>query len=301
GGEEGVEASIRVNPSSSKAKDAQKGKAKAKKAAKNVILSEDDEDHEAREGQRAESMAVVDDNDKDRGRGKGKGAGKDTAKSRKNGSKRVHGADDDEDVYMDAPQDAHQEAEEASKENMIPAARRTSTIAAPKPNYTPKPQNPNLFPSLHSRYEIAPRKSSLPMSELIRRASIPGSSATPQARRNNNPTHTPASSSHLKPLKLAVNGTPTGTPTAYSPYIKSSRTYLSRIAPLHPNRRTPPPPPPPPPPKKKTKKELEMEEKWEEELMDSVGGAAEWSSLGEEEKKELRRAKKAREVYGDWD
>jgi len=48
---------------------------------------------------------------------------------------------------------------------------------------------------------------------------------------------------------------------------------LSRIAPLHSNRRTPPPPP-----RKKSKKELEMVEKWEEEMVESgwgvgVGGA----------------------------
>ena len=118
------------------------------------------------------------------------------------------------------------------------------------------------------------------MSELIRRAnSTPGSPfATPHPR---------TSSSSIK------SGT-------YSPYLKSSRSLLSRIAPLHPNRRTPPPPPPAPPPKKKTKKELEMEEKWEEEMIESVGGISEWTCLGDDERKELRRAKWAREM-GDWD
>ena len=154
-----------------------------------------------------------------------------------------------------------------------------------KTNDKPKVENPGLFPSLHSRYEIAPRRSSLPMSELIRRAnSIPGSPfATPHPRTS--------SSSTTKPIK---SGT-----TTYSPYLKSSRSFLSRIAPLHANRRTPPPPPPPLPPKKKTKKELEMEEKWEEEMIDSVG-ISEWTCLTDDEKKDLRRAKWAKEM-GDWD
>ena len=75
---------------------------------------------------------------------------------------------------------------------------------------------------------------------------------------------------------------------------------LSRIASLHPNRRTPPPPPPPPPPRKKTKKELELEEKWEEEMVESVGGMEAWAVLGDEERREMRKAKWAREL-GGWD
>ncbi|KAF8907252.1 hypothetical protein CPB84DRAFT_294310 [Gymnopilus junonius] len=123
------------------------------------------------------------------------------------------------------------------------------------------------------------------MSELIRRAnSMPGS-PFPAA---------PPSSSKVKPLTARTPHS-----TAYSPYLKSSRSLLSRIAPLHPNRRTPPPPPPPPPPRKKTKKELELEEKWEEELVESVGGVEAWAVMQDEERKELRKAKWAREL-GDW-
>ena len=146
-----------------------------------------------------------------------------------------------------------------------------------------------LFPSLHSRYEVAPRRNSLPMSELIRRSnSALGSSSpfsTPKPRN---------SSSSSRP------GSGTNIPTIYSPYLKSSRSLLSRIAPLHPNRRAPPPPLPPPPPRKKSKKELDMEEKWEEEMIDSVGGISEWTCLTDDEKKGLRRAKWAREM-GDWE
>lgn len=71
---------------------------------------------------------------------------------------------------------------------------------------------------------------------------------------------------------------------------------LRRIAPLHPNRRTPPPPPPRPPPPKKTKKQLELEEKWELELEETVGG---WYCLPEEERAVLRRAKRDAEMGFD--
>ncbi|KAF9223727.1 hypothetical protein BS17DRAFT_880332 [Gyrodon lividus] len=74
----------------------------------------------------------------------------------------------------------------------------------------------------------------------------------------------------------------------YSPFLKSSRTMLSRIAPLHPNRRTPPPPLPRPPPPKKSKKQIQMEEKIEEELAETVEG---WSCMTDEERRDLRRAR----------
>jgi len=76
-----------------------------------------------------------------------------------------------------------------------------------------------------------------------------------------------------------------------------SRRALSKIAPLHLNRRTPPPPAPPPPPKKKTKKELEREEKWEEELVEIVGIDV-WASMEDSERKEMRRAKIDMEMGG---
>ena len=80
---------------------------------------------------------------------------------------------------------------------------------------------------------------------------------------------------------------------AYSPLAKASKSMLRRIAPLHPNRRTPPPPPPKPPAPKKSKKMLELEEKWEMELEDSVEG---WYALPEEERAALRRAKRDHEL-----
>ncbi|TFK23609.1 hypothetical protein FA15DRAFT_593874 [Coprinopsis marcescibilis] len=116
------------------------------------------------------------------------------------------------------------------------------------------------------------------MSELIKRVNALPSSPFPAARR-----------SSLK-----------GGATAYSPYLKSSRSALSRIAPLHPNRRTPPPPLPPPPPKKKSKKELDREERWEEELVESLGGVDVWAVMSDAERRDLRKAKFAMEM-GGWE
>ncbi|KAG6900606.1 hypothetical protein C0993_007829 [Termitomyces sp. T159_Od127] len=162
----------------------------------------------------------------------------------------------------------------SSKENALPSIDIPRT---PKASVGP---GVSCFPSLSSRYTIGPRTKSTPMSDLIRRVnSKPGS-----------PFCSPAPRS---------GGASSATPgTAYSPYAKASRTTLSRIAPLHPNRRTPPPPLPPPPPKKKTKKEIEREEQWEEELIDSVGGITEWACMSDAERAEMRKAKREREMSG---
>ncbi|KAF9560730.1 hypothetical protein CPC08DRAFT_636299 [Agrocybe pediades] len=128
------------------------------------------------------------------------------------------------------------------------------------------------------------------MSELIRHVnSLPGSPF---------PSPHPTSASAGSKLKPLLFRTPTS--TAYNPMLKSQRSLLSKIAPLHPNRRTPPPPPPPPPPRKKSKKELEMEEKWEEEMIEDAGGVDAWAAMGDDERKEMRRMKWARELNG-WD
>ncbi|KAF7424173.1 hypothetical protein PC9H_009476 [Pleurotus ostreatus] len=156
-----------------------------------------------------------------------------------------------------------------AKENHPPV-----TPAKP-PGNTSSSASKSSGSSLTSRYSIAPRTKSTPMSELIRRVnSMPGSpfATSPAAR----------------------------TGSAYSPYLKTSKSTLSRIAPLHPNRRAPPPPPPPPPPKKKTKKEIEREEKWEEELIESLGGLDAWVALSDADRKDLRRGKFEMEMNG-WD
>ena len=133
------------------------------------------------------------------------------------------------------------------------------------------------------------------MSEIIRRANSKPSSpfpsiSTPALKSKGKATTTDSS--------MPGPSTPASISATYSPYMKSSRRFLSRIAPLHPNRRTPPPPPPPPPPKKKTKKELEMEEKWEEELVESVGGVDVWAAMEDAERKEMRKIKRDREMSG---
>ncbi len=113
-------------------------------------------------------------------------------------------------------------------------------------------------------YSINPHKKT-PMSELIRRVnSLPGSPFS------------------ARPIS--------------SPLTKASKSLLRNIAPLHPNRRTPPPPPPRPPPPKKSKKQLDLEEKWEMELEDTVDG---WYCLPEEERAALRRAKRDKEMGFD--
>ncbi|KAH0585237.1 hypothetical protein H2248_008481 [Termitomyces sp. 'cryptogamus'] len=158
-------------------------------------------------------------------------------------------------------------------------ARPSPSVVPQTPQASARPGVPHL-PSLSSRYTIAPKTRTTPMSDLIRRVnSKPGSPFCSPVPRNN-----------------GANSVTPG--TAYSPYMKASRTALSRIAPLHPNRRTPPPPPPPPPPKKKTKKELEREEQWEEELIEGVGGITEWACMSDAERAEMRKAKRERETHG---
>ncbi|KAK7050840.1 hypothetical protein VNI00_004951 [Paramarasmius palmivorus] len=179
---------------------------------------------------------------------------------------------------------ADKEVELPPKENIEPMRVPDTPVIEkpPIPNATTS-ETPNNRPtSLTSRYSIAPRTRSTPMSELIRRVNAqPGSPFQP-------PSATKTPTPYAKP----------GTPTAYSPYLKSSRSMLSRIAPLHPNRRTPPPLPPPPPPKKKSKKELELEERWEEELVEDVGGMTEWLALSDQERKDMRKAKREKELFG---
>ena len=142
-----------------------------------------------------------------------------------------------------------------------------SSAASPYKPVVPVTPNANAgrpsFANSNRTYTISSKKST-PMSELIRKVSSLPSSPFPQTSR----------------------------PT-YSPLAKASKSMLRRIAPLHPNRRTPPPPPPKAPPKPKTKKMLELEEKWEMELEESVEG---WYALPEAERAALRRAKRDHEL-----
>ncbi|KAH7884408.1 hypothetical protein F5I97DRAFT_1929279 [Phlebopus sp. FC_14] len=136
----------------------------------------------------------------------------------------------------------------ASKENMQPDD--------PSPTkHGPLSNTPIAI--VHSR-ALSIKPKATPMSELIRRVNSQPSSPFPSVSRS------------------------------YSPWLKSSRTMLSKIAPLHPNRRSPPPPLPRPPPPKKSKKQIEMEERIEEELAETIEG---WSCMTDEERRDLRRAR----------
>ncbi|KAF7966134.1 hypothetical protein HWV62_39952 [Athelia sp. TMB] len=151
------------------------------------------------------------------------------------------------------------EPELAVKENIRPSTDM-SYLSKPAPSLSSASKTPGV-----SRAFSISRMKSTPMSELIRRVNS----------QPNSPFRTPKS-------------TPS---TAYSPLLKSSRSMLSRIAPLHPTRKPPPPPLPPVPKVKerKTKKMLEMEERWEDELSESVDG---WACMEESEREVLRRRKK---------
>ncbi|KAG1861059.1 hypothetical protein C8R48DRAFT_242213 [Suillus tomentosus] len=148
------------------------------------------------------------------------------------------------------------------KDSRDDGSKDSETIVIPEvtkkvpPNSVAAPPKQTPSVTLQSRaFSIKPK--STPMSELIRRV-------------------------NSQPNSLFSNG------PSYSPLVKSSRTMLSRIAPLHPNRRTPPPPLPRPPPPKKSKKQIEMEERIEEELSETVEG---WSCMTDEERRNLRRAR----------
>nr|GAT49788.1 predicted protein [Mycena chlorophos] len=137
---------------------------------------------------------------------------------------------------------------------------------------------------------------------------------------SNNPAHRrpkPAAAKHTKPshrgkYTVANNGLQTGVSqlldrvstgrsTSYSPYGKFSKQNISKIPPLHPNRRTPLPAAPLSAPpmiskcKPKTEKEEEEEEEWEDSLIRDVGGWETWKCLDEEKQNAARSAKRRRE------
>jgi len=305
-----------------KSKEKLKGKGKAKQ----IILS--DEEYDSSGGI---DSYVVEENQEDapvpvnKAKGKGKEKESSSKGSKSSSTSRVDDEEDqDEDVEKNEAQPKKSTPEETPvfakvsslvhlfdkyynipflQENMTPAVSRP-TYATPNPVYAtpaPRPSTTTAAGSLNRRsstpiyanYTIAPRKSGRPMSELIRHVnSLPGSpfpSPFPTA------TTSTSSATKIKPLLFR-----TPTSTAYNPMLKSQRSLLSKIAPLHPNRRTPPPPPPPPPPRKKSKKELEMEEKWEEEMIEDVGGVDAWAAMGDDERREMRKMKWAKELNG-WD
>jgi len=75
--------------------------------------------------------------------------------------------------------------------------------------------------------------------------------------------------------------------------MKNSHSALKKIMPLHARRKTPPPLPPKPSPPKKMKKQLELEEKWEEELEETIEG---WVALSSQERELVRKQKRDMEM-----
>ena len=126
---------------------------------------------------------------------------------------------------------------------------------------TPAPSSASSFARLNYGHSLASEEKPMSMAEIIRKA--------------NSNTGTPAG---IKP---------------HSSLMKGSRSALKRIAPLHARRKTPPPLPPKPPPPKKTKKQLDLEEKWEEELEETIEG---WAALSSQEREVLRKQKRDMEM-----
>ncbi|KAF8843720.1 hypothetical protein BDN67DRAFT_963894 [Paxillus ammoniavirescens] len=185
-----------------------------------------------------------------------KASGKLTAKKKGKAKAIISDEEEDEAVMLPRPGSTNamdtptdEGGTERSKENLPP-----DDPSPPKRDL--QPQAPPASTCQSRGFSVKPKPT--PMSELIRRVNSQPSSPFPNASR------------------------------PYSPFLKSSRTMLSRIAPLHPNRRTPPPPLPRPPPPKKSKKQIAMEEKLEEELAETVEG---WSCMTDEERRDLRRAR----------
>ncbi|KAE9395290.1 hypothetical protein BT96DRAFT_157304 [Gymnopus androsaceus JB14] len=156
------------------------------------------------------------------------------------------------------------------------------------------------MPHPASRYTIAPK--STPMSELIRRVnSMPNSRFKSPVVKGAGCGRAGAGAN----ANADEGASGSGGLTAYSLYLKSSGSFLSLIAPLHPNRRSPLAVSPPPPPRRKTRKEMEWEKKdpeekeeleeRREEVISSVGGVSEWLALGEQ-RRMMKRMKRNREL-----
>ncbi|TCD63742.1 hypothetical protein EIP91_004993 [Steccherinum ochraceum] len=206
-----------------------------------------------------------------------------TLSSKSKGKRRaIESSDDEDEVVVQQPKSAKAKStsqkdgpskEQSNSQSSAGTAlgrsgsfKENGEREVPQPPTSPQVARTPAPKSFSRGNSIVPKQSLTPMSELIRKVnSLPGSPFV-AAR----PTH--------------------------SPFLKSSKTMLRKIAPLHPNRRTPPPPPPRPPPPKKTKKQLAQEEKWEEELEESIDG---WYCLPEEERAALRRAKRDAELGFD--
>lgn len=139
-----------------------------------------------------------------------------------------------------------------------PIPNTTSPLISRK---TPDPGSTSSFVRLNYSHSLATEEKAMTMTEIIHKAN--SAAGTPSAIKS------------------------------YSSFMKGSRSVLRKIAPLHARRKTPPPLPPKPPPPKKTKKQLELEERWEEELEETIEG---WGALSSQERELLRKQKRDMEM-----
>ena len=153
-----------------------------------------------------------------------------------------------------------QEDQENTPPPPKPAKSKSNPAITPS-RKTPAPSSASSFVRLNYGHSLTNEEKPMTMDQIIRKAN-------------------------------SATGTPSGT-KSYSPFMKASRSVLKKIAPLHARRKTPPPLPPKPPPPKKTKKQLELEEKWEEELEETIEG---WAALSSQERELLRRQKRDMEM-----
>ncbi|KAI0951181.1 hypothetical protein AcW1_008293 [Taiwanofungus camphoratus] len=211
------------------------------------------------------------------------------AATKNKGKKRTVILSDDED-----------EGEGASSHGSPPKRRKGRKSAPAVLSRDDRQSNEEDGPSDAIKENVEPKFANSSATSAAFRPPVPSSSASTTSKFSTSSRSYSAKSGKGTPMSellRKVNSLP-GSPFAsprptYSPYTKSSKSMLRRIAPLHPNRRTPPPPLPRPPPPKKSKKQLELEERWEMELEESVEG---WYCLPEEERAALRRAKRDMEM-----
>ena len=144
-----------------------------------------------------------------------------------------------------------------------------------------------------------PPKSAKP-NTIVTQPSVPRNTAAPSSASSFsrlNYSHSLASeekpTSMAEIIRRANSGAGTASVKSYSSFTKVSRSVLKKIVPLHARRKTPPQLPPKPPPPKKTKKQLELEEKWEEELEETIEG---WVALSSQEREVLRKQKRDMEM-----
>ena len=154
----------------------------------------------------------------------------------------------------------YQEDQENTPPPPKPAKSKTAVTQPLVPRKPTAPSSASSFSRLNYGHSLASEEEPTSMAEIVRRA--------------NSAVGSPSVKSH-------------------SSFTKASRSVLKKIVPLHARRKSPPPLPPKPPSPKKAKKQLELEEKWEEELEETIDG---WVALSSQEREVLRKQKRDMEM-----